>query len=252
VFIRGTMAAAVASLAVTASGETATPAERLNLSVVAIDSRIGADRVLASGTVVNADDGLVLTSAHAVWGATSLKVGTALGVLHGRIVARAPCDGLALIEIQPRLPGLLSLEPGPEPAPGVLLTAAGRRRTDPDAGTSSLLTIPARAAVVGARVRLDSPLVPEAAGGPILDGDGKLVAMATRGGAAVPWATVRDRLEDLRFGERHVYVGWREQYRCAADLHRYAHASHPGYRRSHAHLDAPVPATRLPGTEELD
>ena len=58
----------------------------------------------------------MVTSAHTVWGATSLRLTTGLGVLHGRLVARAPCAGLAVIEIQPRIPGLVAL---PEAADGL-------------------------------------------------------------------------------------------------------------------------------------
>jgi S1-C subfamily serine protease len=273
------LSSSVVVLALTGSSRSAvgpaTLQERFNLGVVAIDARIGRDRVRSSGTVINADDGLVLTSAHTVWGATSLKVSTALGVLHGRIVARAPCDGLALVETQPRIPGLASMTAAPDapPPPGALLTAVGRRRAHPDAGASSLLTIPTRAAAVGVRartdprlpplagaIRLDGPLVPEASGGPIVDREGRLVGLAEVAGArrvgvadvAVPWSAVRMRLEALRFGPRRIYVGWRDQYRCAGRLHAYARARHPGYRRGDARLNAPVPATRLPGTEELD
>ena len=84
-------------------------AKRLELGVVAVEARVGGDQVLASGTVVDAERGLILTSARSVWGATSLKLDTGLGILHGRIIARAPCDELALVETQPRLPGLVSL-----------------------------------------------------------------------------------------------------------------------------------------------
>ena len=83
------------------AGEAAAPerlplAERLDLGVVAVEARVGGDQVHGSGTVVDADAGLILTSARSVWGATSLKLDTGLGILHGRIVARAPCDELAL------------------------------------------------------------------------------------------------------------------------------------------------------------
>jgi S1-C subfamily serine protease len=239
-------------LSLTASGETATPSQRLNLAVVALEARVGDDLVRASGTVVDADDGLVLTSAHSVWGATSLKVATALGVLHGRIVARAPCDDLALVELQPRVPGLVALDAAPEPAPDGLLTAVGRRRSDPDGGASSLLAIPARAKPAGEELRLDTPLVPEASGGPILDRDNRIVAVATGAGVALPWAGVRRLLEQLQPGPRRVYVGWQSQYRCAERLHQETLASHPGYRRADARLNPEVPATRLTGTEELD
>lgn len=253
VLISLTVAGLLGLLLLTTSGQTAAPSQRLNLSVVAIDATIGGDKVRASGTVVDADDGLVLTTARAVWGATSVKVATGLGVLHGRIVARAACDDLALVETQPRVPGLAELRAASEPATvGALLTAVGRRRADPDAGASSLLTIPARTAAVGAELRLDSPLVPEVAGGPILDAGGEVVAIATGAGAAMPWEIVRRRLDDLVASPRHLYAGWHAQYRCAGRMHRATRARHPGYRRSDARLNAPVPATRLPGTEELD
>jgi len=151
------------------------PRERqLSLSVVAIEARVGGDTVRSSGSVIDARRGLVLTSAHSVWGATALKVMTGLGVLHGRVVARAPCDDLALLEMQPRVPGLASVPAaGDAPGPSTLLTSVGRRASTADDAPASLLEIPVRAlggpaptlpglglkALAGA-VRLDSDLVP--------------------------------------------------------------------------------------------
>ena len=251
-----------------------TAEQRLNLGVVAVDARIGDDRVRSSGTVIDPEGGLVLTSAHGVWGATSLRVTTGLGVLHGRIVARAPCDDLALVEVAPRVPGLVALPVGTQPPPSSdLLTAVGRREADPDLGTGSLVTIPTRTAKTGVVaslggglrpltgvLRLDAPIVPESSGGPVVDGKGRLVgvAMATEAGArharalAVPWSAVQARLDELQPGPRRVFVGWREQYRCAPRLHAYAAAEHPGYRRIDARINSPVPSTRLTGTQEID
>src|SRR3954453_14936148 len=143
------------------------PVDGVNLGVVAVDARVGGDVVHSSGTVIDAERGLVLTSARAVWGATSLKLATGLGILHGRIVARAPCDEIALVEAEPRVPGLVSLadRPAPAPAPGAPVTAYGRRLVRTGSG---MLTVPAQ--VASAPLRLDALLVPEAAGGPILDG----------------------------------------------------------------------------------
>jgi S1-C subfamily serine protease len=251
-----------------------TTEQRLNLGVVAIDARIGNERVRSSGTVVDADAGRVVTSAHGIWGAKSVRVTTGLGVLHGRIIARAPCDDLALVEVEPRVPGLVALPEGDGTPPSTeLLTAVGRRQADPDLGTGSLVTIPTRVARSGVRaslggglrplpaaIRLDATVVPESSGGPVVDGKGRLVglAMATKEGAeredalAVPWSAIRARLGELERGRRRVYVGWREQYRCAPQLHAYATAEYPGYRRQDARINAPVPATRLPGTGVVD
>lgn len=237
--------------------------DALALGIVAIDARIGDERVYSSGTVVDPRAGLVVTSAHTVWGATSLRLTTGLGILHGRVVARAPCADLAVIEIQPRIPGLVAPAAASHvPRATELLSAVGRRE-------DALLTIPVRAAgaAVGARIeagmprldrviRLDSAVVEGSSGGALLDPRGRFVGMTvatTRGGAlAVPWATVQARLRELRVDERRIYVGWREHYRCAPRLHAYARREHPGYDPIHARINAPVPATRLPGTEELD
>ena len=121
-----------------------------------IDARIGGDRVSSAGIVLDADRGLVLATAHAVWGATSLKVTTGLAVLHGRIVARDACDDLALVEVQPRLPGLVALR-----RPTTAACAAGarvrlvRRRGGEPAGSraASSRRIAARPAPPGARCR---------------------------------------------------------------------------------------------------
>jgi S1-C subfamily serine protease len=241
---------------------TTTPAQRLELGIVAIGARIGDDSVRSSGIVINADAGLVLTTAHTVWGARSLKLATQLGLLHGRIVARAPCDDLALVEAYPRIPGLLALAVAPASAParGELLRTVGRRRADPDAGAYGLVSIPVRAtdgrALPGGTTALDAPLVPEVSGGAMLDEAGRLVGMAipraSRVGLSLPWSVIQRRLAELRPGPREVYVGWRDQYRCVSALHAYARGHHPGFHARDARLNAYVPATRLPGTEGLD
>jgi S1-C subfamily serine protease len=236
----------------------------LELGVVGIDARIGEERVRSSGTVVDARAGLVVTSAHTVWGATSLRLMTGLGVLHGRLVARAPCANLAVIEVQPRIPGLVAL-PAATTSDG-LLTAVGRR-------DDALVTIPLRAESAAASaaveaglpplesaIRLDAAVVPESSGGPVVNENGEVVGMAmatvagsgAAGAVAMPWSTIEDRLAELAVDDRRIYVGWREYYRCAPALHDYARREHPGYTPADAVINAPVPATRLPGTQGLD
>src|SRR4051794_3297740 len=219
--------------------------DRLNLGVVAVEAKVGGDQVHGSGTVIDAERGLVLTSARAVWGATSLKLETGLGILHGRIVARAPCDELALVEVQPRVPGLISLADRPgTAAAGAVVTTYGRRLG------AGLLTLPAR--VTEAPLKLDARLVPEAAGGPVLDARGRLLGIAAPAGGTIPWAAIKTRLGELQPGPQRVFVGWREQYGCAARLNRLTHAAHPAFKDGDARLTVPVPATRVPGAEGVD
>jgi S1-C subfamily serine protease len=245
--------------------------DRAGLGVVAVDARIGGDVVQSSGIVVDGDSGLVLTAAHGVWGARSLKLTTSLGVLHGRIVARAPCDDLALLETQPRIPGLAALPAVADAGVGVgaSLRSVGRRRLDPSSASLAAVSIPVRVsgpaapAVVDTRlprqesaIPLDAALVPEVTGGPVLDDASRVVGMALardgQPGVVVPWSRIRALLDQLTPGPREMYVGWRDQYRCVGAQNAYARAARPAFRPVDAVLNAPVPATRLSGTEDLD
>jgi hypothetical protein len=228
---------ALGALCVTLATAAAGGDDALEFSVVGLEARIGRDVVHSSGAVIDADAGLVLTTAHSVWGATTLRLQTGVGVLHGRIVARAPCADLALVETQPRIPGLTALTG--TTAPSGATTVVGR-----NAGGRL------------ARTPVGAHLPAAASGAPLVDGAGHIAGIAVvdfRAKLTVwRWPTVRRLLAQLRPGPRRIYVGWREQYRCTPRLHAFAKAHHPGYRERNAVLNAPVPATRVPGTQELD
>jgi S1-C subfamily serine protease len=247
-------------------------AERANPAVVAVDARIGRQAVHASGFIIDGNRGLVLTSAHDVWGATSLRLTTALGILHGRIVARAPCEDIAVIQTQPNIPGFAALPAAPATAPadGQLLRAIGRVGGTLESGPYVMAQIPVRTTgpasrallgpllpAVPAAIPLDTALVPAISGGAIVDSAGRLVGMAQAASGSgkallVPWSRLQTVLNQLHPGKRAVYNGWAGQYRCAARLHAYARAMYPGYNALAARLNAPVHATRVPGTGRLD
>jgi hypothetical protein len=223
-----------ASLAV-ALAPAAPSDDRLEFAIVGIEARIGGDQVRSSGVVINADDGLVLTAAHSVWGATTLRLSTGVGVLHGRIVARAPCADLALLETQPRIPGLVALR-GAEAATAPL-----------DAITRAADDSLVRTRVTGA---------PDGTGAPVIDADGRIAGVVTaapgRNPSVLRWPAVSALLDQLQPDKRRIYVGWRDQYRCTPRMHALIKQLHPKYKATDAVLNAPVPATRLPGTQELD
>lgn len=241
----------------TTQGSSAAPSpdRRLDLGVVGVSAEIGGEEALSSGFVLDGARGLVLTTAHGVWGARSIKLVTAFGVLHGRVVARAPCDDLAVLETHPRIPGLASLPSAPPgtPAADQLLRSVGRRWSQGTTATSGIASIPVRATASGG---LDSPLVPEVSGGPVVDPAGRLIGMAQAGnggpGRSVPWTSIRVRIDQLQPGPRRVFVGWADQYRCVARRHAAARAAHPGFRAADARLVVPITPTRLPGAERLD
>jgi hypothetical protein len=235
------------------------PERRLELGVVALTARIGRDLVESAGVVLDADRGLVLTTAHSVWGATSLKVQSALALLHGRIVARSPCDDIALVETQPRLPGLVALprDDAVKATAGGRLTALGRDaeglvRTDlrlVGGGVGRKAAGP----IADAAVRLRGTLPATATGAPVLDADGRLVGLAEVAGrsgpALLPARTISERLGELQPGEGTVFAGWRRHYACSGRLDAHARAQHPGYRLLDARLNAPVDVSRLPGAK---
>ena len=251
----------------------AAPSGRLDLSIVTVAARIGGEREYSAGVVVDDDRGLILTTAHGIWGATSLKVSTGIAVLHGRIVARDACDDLAVLETQPRLPGLVAI---PSSADGTLdagqpLIAVRRKGVLPRGGKPDLITTrvavrsgAARGLALGAgpagAAALEAPALPAAGtGAPLLGADGRLAGLAQivqQGGkttrVAVPSETISARLGELKPGGRAQYVGWRRHYRCSGALQAYASERHPRFRRRDARLNAPVPATRLPGTQGVD
>jgi hypothetical protein len=231
--------------------------QRLNLGVTAIDAVIGGDHVRSSGIVIDGNRGLVLTSAHSIWGATSLRLTTGVALVY-----------LALIQTQPQIPGLASLRPasGTAGLAGDQLRAVGRSSPQPDAGAVGMINIPLvpnrtarKAQARGVEFpraqeakQLPAGLVPAASGGPVLDRASRVVGMAVAGDEgpafAVPWTRIQQLLRQLHAGPQQVYVGWRSQYRCVARLSRYTKASHPGFKPLDARLTAPVAATRLPGT----
>jgi hypothetical protein len=164
--------------------------------------------------------------------------------------------------VHPLIPGLVALPTAPEGATqDQLLRSIGRRHDAPAAALASLpvrtsATPAAKSSLATAGIALDSPLVPQLSGGPVVDQAGRLVGMAESIDAAsavtVPWARIKARLDELRPGPRRVFVGWAQQYRCVGRQHAYARAMHPGYRARDARLNAPVAPTRLPGLEGMD
>lgn len=245
----------------------AAPKDRRDLAVVAVTARIGRDRVRSAGVVTDVERGLILTTAHSVWGARSLKVATGIAVLHGRIVARDACDDLAVLETQPRLPGLVALPASADAGlpDGRTVVAVRRRGGLPGRGGPELETHhvrvgaePARRLLPGLRPKRSTALAArtldtDASGAPLIGPDGRLAGLAqvtADAKAALPWEVVHERLQELRPGGQAQYVGWRRHYRCSGALHRYATEHHPGYRRSDAQLNAPVPATRLAEVDE--
>ena len=83
-----------------------TPSPVSRDAVVSIVGRVGQETVRGTGVVIDADRRLVLTTAHRVWGARSLRLGTSRGRVVGRIVAASRCSDLAVVQAGADLRGL--------------------------------------------------------------------------------------------------------------------------------------------------
>jgi hypothetical protein len=223
-------------------------------AAVAVLARIGSDEVRSSGVVIDARRGLVLVSALGTWGARSVKLGTPVATIFGRLVARNPCDGYALVRTEPWLPGLSELPSAPAPVresqqaqalvrPWSTSGAPGRVRAYP----ARLTADPANANVL----HIAADLPPSSLGAPVTDDHGRLVGVRGLERAPgqtpplVPWPAIRAQLSRLRPGNSTVYVGWRDRYGCAGRLARQVAAAHPGFRPGDAILNRPIRPSRI-------
>jgi S1-C subfamily serine protease len=198
---------------------------------------VGAGRVgmAGSGAVVDLDRGLVLTNAHVVVGAHQARVRTSGGVeLGATVLAEAPCDDLALIELE-SVPAELRafvVDGSKGVVEGDQVTALGYPVRDdgtrgPDATPTSGAVLPALAAERAARIATSGPplgsmiehsagLVPGNSGGPLLDSEGWLVGINTLAGSqglagtgfSVPVARAAELLPELAAGRGVLDVGW--------------------------------------------
>jgi S1-C subfamily serine protease len=110
---------AVAACGGGSSGRSSTPA-RLNSeqlvakarpATVKLFGRFGAATASGSGAVIDLQRGYVLTNDHVVAGVEALKAQTSTGqITPARVVARAPCEDVALVEL-PEHPGGLRAFP---------------------------------------------------------------------------------------------------------------------------------------------
>ena len=164
------------------------------------------------------------------------------------------------METQPWVPGLAALPQArgrlaPGPLTAIERAWDGRVTSIPARVSAGALPSVPLLSAIETGMPLRGTLVPQASGGPLLDSAGRVAGVVTvaRGrAAAVPMSLVRERLGDLRPGQGTIFSGWSEYYRCAPRQHAYAAAEYPGFHRRDARLDAPVRASRLPGTGGLD
>lgn len=187
-----------------------------------------------SGIVLDARQGYVLTNAHVVAGATSVKARLENGEdVNARVLGTAPCEDLAVIELATRPPGLKSAtlgRSGPVKAgddvtalgfPGAFEADITERRLQSNEGVITSRPGPARLGdslpLLPAVIQHQAPINAGNSGGPLFNDRGEVIGVNTFAAAAsgaqnqngaIAMDCARSVLPALKRGEDQGYVGW--------------------------------------------
>lgn len=192
-------------------------ADRIAPSVVRIESSVefrGAQRPLGQGSgVVIGDDGAIVTNAHVVRGATTVRIALVDGRTFGaEVVGVDPATDLALLQLEVDA-DLVSAELRVEPKAqvGEWVLAVGNPLGLGHAVTAGIVSGRGREASIATYedfIQTDAAINPGNSGGPLVDLDGRVVGINTavadtrRGsqgiGFAIPAYMVADVVDQLR------------------------------------------------------
>jgi serine protease Do len=190
-----------------------------------------------SGVIWDAGRGLVLTSDHLVENAKSIEVIVSeRTTVHARLVARAQCNDIAILELHPKPAGMTQVQVGDSSAlaVGSTVTALGYLKPASAPKPKAILTNGAVSAVdVPASVSPDLPDLPKVvlhqaplqgqmSGGPLVNDRGQLVGVSTlvpgapSSGqfAAVSSSYLTRRIRELKPNADGEYAGWKDQHAC--------------------------------------
>jgi S1-C subfamily serine protease len=176
--------------------------ERVGPATVKLSGRFGNIVASGSGAIIDAKRGLVLTNSHVVSGVEALKAQiNDTQTATARVLAQAPCDDVALVQIVAPPAGLKAFEMGASGAvkPGQHISVLGYPATleETDSGSSSKLTVtsgtvsnPQTSAQLGAGsprypalIQHQAPVNHGNSGGPLVDDYGRLIGLNTLTGA---------------------------------------------------------------------
>ncbi|HWH95698.1 MAG TPA: serine protease [Baekduia sp.] len=221
----------------------------------------------ATATIVDSSRGWLVTSNHSVEGAKALTLTLPDATqVAARVLARAPCDDVALLGLVARPPGLVALKPAASDhvKVGERVMALGFPADVTDArraGSPKLALASGAVAMTAADVPLTpllpalhgllghhAPVSPGLSGGPLLSSDGRMIGLTVTVGAHdgpapainMSFATRGTRIAELLrqltlTGDGSGgYSGWQDQHRCHDGMATLAHAvsepdhQHPG------------------------
>jgi len=198
-----------------------------------------------SGIIYDAARGLVLVSNHLVENAGTIDATVEGGTkVHARLVARAQCNDMALIALNPKPLGIRAIEMGRSGAlqPGDEVTAIGYLKPA-SAKTATLIRTSGEVSAVNVSSEVtpglpafpsvvlhQAPMQLQMSGGPVVNDRGQLIGLATvlpgEGNAGTQTAVSSDylkkRLAELKPGPGRLLVGWQREHVCHAQMAKIA------------------------------
>lgn len=207
-------------------------------TVVELAGKRGEQSVGGSGVVIDAKRGLVLTNEHVVAGISALKakVGdNAATAGPARVLAQAPCDDLAVVQLVNIPAGLQQVKIGSSAAvkSGEQVTVLGYPASFSNPETQTVVSTNGTVSSTNVAAAPDpslpkypstiqhqAPVNPGNSGGPLVNSKGELIGINTLGNTqqggrtiqgqyyAIAMDRIKTLLPNLEAGKNQAYVGW--------------------------------------------
>jgi S1-C subfamily serine protease len=194
-------------------------AQTVSPSVVQIETTEG----LGSGVVYDATGGLIMTNAHVVGSATTVKVRTADGTaLDGDVLGADTGTDIAVVRVSGLKAPAATLATGTKPAVGQIAVAVGSPYGLDQTVTSGIVSavnrpVPNDKKVVVNMIQTDASINPGNSGGALANRDGQIIGINTAIfsetgentgiGFAIPIATAKKAADELVNGQSVAKAG---------------------------------------------
>jgi S1-C subfamily serine protease len=194
-------------------------AQAVSPSVVQIETTEG----LGSGVVYDATGGLIMTNAHVVGSATTVKVRTADGTaLDGDVLGADTGTDIAVVRVSGLKAPAATLATGTKPAVGQIAVAVGSPYGLDQTVTSGIVSavnrpVPNDKKVVVNMIQTDASINPGNSGGALANRDGQIIGINTAIfsetgentgiGFAIPIATAKKAADELVNGQSVAKAG---------------------------------------------
>ena len=207
-------------------------------TVVELTGKQGQDTVGGSGVVIDAKRGLVLTNEHVIAGVSALKakVGdNAATAGPARVLAQAPCDDLAVVQLVNPPAGLKQVKLGTSASvkSGAPVTVLGYPASFSNPETQTVVSTNGTVSSINVAAEPDpslpkypstiqhqAPVNPGNSGGPLVNAKGELIGINTLGNTqqngrtiqgqyyAISMDRINSLLPNLEAGKSQANVGW--------------------------------------------